>query len=251
MSRQGMIAACGLPALVLLSAVGCQSQQSVASNPFLSNDRVPPPGTRTPAPGTAEPYYPNDQLPAAPVQSAAPAAPPQTFAAAPVTSAPAPSGGEGPIAVPTDDQTLRPAPAPAASMIATAPAQRPAPQASQSPPFSEAPQPTELAWAGGAPPRQIDPAAVQNAQPVAPATYMASTTPRVRLPGYSASASAAPQAAAPVTGRVQITELPPRPQEVATAPAGGQVASDGFQPRGTAVRKPLTPVSPGSASGVF
>ncbi len=38
--------------------VGCQNNSSVPiSNPFLGPDRVPPPATRGPTPGTAQPYY--------------------------------------------------------------------------------------------------------------------------------------------------------------------------------------------------
>ncbi len=48
-------------ALCLL--VGCQNQAIPLSNPFMSPDRVPPPATRTLLPGTAQPYYPGDQVP--------------------------------------------------------------------------------------------------------------------------------------------------------------------------------------------
>lgn len=48
----------------LVGVVGCQNQQTALTNPFLAPDRVPPPATRTLLPGTAQPYYPGDPLPA-------------------------------------------------------------------------------------------------------------------------------------------------------------------------------------------
>lgn len=45
---------------------GCSNQPSHFSNPLYSADRVPPPSTRTIAPGTAQPYYSGDPLPAMP-----------------------------------------------------------------------------------------------------------------------------------------------------------------------------------------
>lgn len=53
--------------------VGCNNQQMAASNPFMSPDRVPPPATRTIAPGQAAPYYPGDPMPSA--QAVPPGAP--------------------------------------------------------------------------------------------------------------------------------------------------------------------------------
>ena len=47
-----------------LCLAGCSNQQMSASNPFMSPDRVPPPATRTIAPGTGRPYYPGDPIPA-------------------------------------------------------------------------------------------------------------------------------------------------------------------------------------------
>jgi hypothetical protein len=44
--------------LIVSAAIGCRSQSTPLANPFLAPDRVPPPATRTLAPGTAEPYYP-------------------------------------------------------------------------------------------------------------------------------------------------------------------------------------------------
>ena len=126
---------------------GCRSQSTPLTNPFASADRVPPPATRTLAPGTAQPYYPGDPgmatapaaLPgAAPATTFAPAstaipsvtAPPQTqplqsapvtppggwnqpaanpYGAPPATSyTPAPTGTENSVVrINPDDQSMR------------------------------------------------------------------------------------------------------------------------------------------------
>lgn len=55
---------------VLLSMshfVGCRSQSTAMTNPFLAPDRVPPPSTRTLLPGTAQPYYSGGPAPNTPV----------------------------------------------------------------------------------------------------------------------------------------------------------------------------------------
>lgn len=65
---------------VVLGFAGCSNQQMSASNPFMAPDRVPPPATRTLAPGTAAPYYPGDPVPAA--QNAVPGQPTLAQAAA-------------------------------------------------------------------------------------------------------------------------------------------------------------------------
>ena len=49
--------------LAISLLVGCQNQSVPVTNPFMSADRVPPPSTRTPAPGMAQPYYPGDPVP--------------------------------------------------------------------------------------------------------------------------------------------------------------------------------------------
>ncbi len=45
--------------------VGCSGSQTTIPNPFNMADRVPPPIARTPAPGTAQPYYPGNTNPGA------------------------------------------------------------------------------------------------------------------------------------------------------------------------------------------
>lgn len=50
----------------LLALVGCRTQTTAMTNPFLAPDKVPPPATRTLLPGTAQPYYPGDPVPNSP-----------------------------------------------------------------------------------------------------------------------------------------------------------------------------------------
>jgi len=52
--------------VIVCVAIGCRGQSSSLTNPFLAPDRVPPPGTRTLQPGTAQPYYPGDPMPTTP-----------------------------------------------------------------------------------------------------------------------------------------------------------------------------------------
>ncbi|MEX2169364.1 MAG: hypothetical protein WD851_08635 [Pirellulales bacterium] len=67
---------------VLLCA-GCQNQPSHFANPLYSADRVPPPATRSLAPGSAAPYYSGDPLPVLPAGSPLP--PPGHSSSASVT----------------------------------------------------------------------------------------------------------------------------------------------------------------------
>lgn len=120
--------------------VGCNNQQMAASNPFMSPDRVPPPATRTIAPGQAAPYYPGDPMPSAqavppgtPAVAQAPpitpigttmpspvaaqqiaaqptaAAPTALAAMSPATATPQPLAfsNERNVAIPTDNEQLR------------------------------------------------------------------------------------------------------------------------------------------------
>src|SRR3972149_3382077 len=134
-------AAFALRVFVLTCLAGCSNQQMSASNPFMAPDRVPPPATRTIAPGTAAPYYPGDPLPAA---QHAPSAPPALVQAQPMAvptprAAPLPLEftNERVVAIPSDDQKLRvalpspppvpqaPLQLPAAPQVAAAPAPAP------------------------------------------------------------------------------------------------------------------------------
>jgi len=54
--------------LITIFALGCRGQSPTIANPFLGADRVPPPATQMPAPGTAQPYYPGDVMPGNPNQ---------------------------------------------------------------------------------------------------------------------------------------------------------------------------------------
>jgi hypothetical protein len=114
---------CTMMIVCLLS--GCHNQTMPVTNPFMSQSRVPPPSTRTPMPGTAQPYYPGDPAPT--LQPTAPTSPPGGWntspQSSPISSAPSdnwfngveqaaaditlgPAGGES-MQVPTDNQSLR------------------------------------------------------------------------------------------------------------------------------------------------
>ena len=136
--------------------VGCQTQAVPVANPFVGPSVVPPPATRTPAPGTAAPYYPGDTLPGTAPPVAPPAVAPQpspytsppTYQPAPAAAPPAttpggwgtypptsqtPLHGVQPVSaniemgaadsvqVPTDNQSLRFAPVQPAAAEPTVP----------------------------------------------------------------------------------------------------------------------------------
>ncbi len=63
---------CLLCTLAVGLLVGCRTQSTAMTNPFLAPNRVPPPATRTLLPGTAQPYYPGDPVPTTPVIGAPP-----------------------------------------------------------------------------------------------------------------------------------------------------------------------------------
>ena len=128
--------------------LGCRSQALPVSNPFMAPAVVPPPATRTPAPGTAAPYYPGDPLPGlSPASAPAPVGPPTTYppAAAPPSGwgtppvsdiTPTPGGIQqaganialGPteaVQVPADDAALRFGPVQQSAAITPTPPQPP------------------------------------------------------------------------------------------------------------------------------
>lgn len=130
---------CAIAVMVTLAgASGCHNQQALGlTNPFLAPDRVPPPSTRVIAPGTAQPYYPGDQLPVmqsgvAPTNAAANLAntgPTTTAPSEPATPFTKPNlnftaSNEPAVGVPTDNDELRfalptpPAPAPPTALAA-------------------------------------------------------------------------------------------------------------------------------------
>ena len=83
--------------LFAVPSIGCRSQNTAMTNPFLAPDRVPPPATRTQLPGTAQPYYPGDPVPNSPAINPPPAGyspdvTPQPGYQAPSTYAPQPAG---------------------------------------------------------------------------------------------------------------------------------------------------------------
>lgn len=83
--RQIVFAACFCYALFLTA--GCSNQSSHFANPFYAPDRVPPPSTRTLAPGSAQPYYSGDPLP--PLQSGSqPATAQQVSSTPPISASP-------------------------------------------------------------------------------------------------------------------------------------------------------------------
>lgn len=131
--------------LVTVAIAGCRGQQTAMTNPFLSPDRVPPPATRMVPPGTAEPYYPGDQL-SAPQSATEPTAPVDSFVeveSAPSNQSPAATflaGDDAPIAIPGDNDDLRfalPTPPPVAEVTPPAPA--PTVVAAQGPSYSQPP----------------------------------------------------------------------------------------------------------------
>lgn len=112
----------------VLALAGCRSSSTPLTNPFLTPDRVPPPSTQLLTPGTAQPYYPGDSIPAtaplaAPAQTFVPApgavpnaAPPvNAYPGTPVTPTIQPgAGGVYPpqasgdaVGIPADDQAMR------------------------------------------------------------------------------------------------------------------------------------------------
>jgi hypothetical protein len=179
--------------------VGCTNQQMSASNPFMGPDRVPPPATRTIAPGTAAPYYPGGPVPAAqiappapPVAQAQAVVPPATVAmAAPPAATPTPLEftNDRSVAIPADNQNLRFAlpspppvnqvapqqtqPQPVLQLAAAAPASAVVPVAFNQPVANQSPvpMPTPSADASSRGPWR-SPQVQQSPSPVMQAQYM-------------------------------------------------------------------------------
>ena len=114
-------------AMLLATAVGCKNSPTQFTSPFLA-DRVPPPGSRIPTTGTAQPYYQGGAVSPLPVTN--PTAAPATMQAFPQTTQPlgalqpsnditplpadggfvataSPSGEEVAVAIPSDEGTMR------------------------------------------------------------------------------------------------------------------------------------------------
>jgi Meckel syndrome type 1 protein len=198
--------------------VGCTNQQMSASNPFIAPDRVPPPATRTIAPGTAAPYYPGNPVPAAQI---APPAPPVAEAqavapladvaavapAAPPATAPKPLefANERSVAIPTDNQDLR------FALPAPPPVNQPA-----------AP-PAEQVAAAAAPASAVVPAAfnqpVANQSPVPPPTPTASSSGPWRSPQVPPSSSSSPgNYSSPVMQAQYVQPQPAQPTMLVAQP---------------------------------
>ncbi len=170
-SKQFSLALGRAMVLALMGAttlVGCRSsQQTSMSNPFLSADRVPAPGSRIPAPGAAQPYY---QGQAAPGMQAVPQAQPmQPLGALP------PSDDITPI--PADGSLVNAAQPPTAALAASDSAVRIPSDESEmrftAPPLQPAAQPTPQPVVATQPVSTPQPVAVAaNPTPVA-------TTPTV------------------------------------------------------------------------
>jgi hypothetical protein len=188
--------------------VGCtQKQLAGVPNPFLAPDQVPPPSTRTIAPGTAQPYYPGDPLPV--MQSAAPGAAPPAVASVAPASVPSPNVAAAPmgepqkiafsnepsVAVPSDESPLRfELPAPPEPKTAPLAATAPQPIAPSGPTVSNPTSPSAVV------------PAMYNAQPngsrptTAAVPAAAATDPVASGPWRSPQiVSAAPPAYAPAT----------------------------------------------------
>lgn len=203
--------------------VGCNNQQMAASNPFMSPDRVPPPATRTIAPGQAAPYYPGDPMPAAQaVPSGTPAVAqtppitpigttmpspvtvqqvaPQQIAAQPATAVPTAStpttatpqplafSNERNVAIPTDNEQLRFAVPPPPQTVQPQPQQLAAQPIQPMPSAATNPMPA----AAPAPAEQVVPAAFNQPVP-APTTNPDSNGPW-RSPQIAANNSQVAQA---------------------------------------------------------
>jgi hypothetical protein len=224
--------------------VGCTNQQMSASNPFLGPDRVPPPATRTIAPGTAAPYYPGSPVPAAQI---APPAPP--IAQAPAAAGPAavavaatpvaatqPNSpaftNEPTVAIPADNQALRFAlPAPPVNQVAQQPTQ-PQPVAPVVAPAS--------AVIPAAYNQPIQPSA--NQQPVPPPTPMADT-------GSSGPwrSPQVPQSSSPVMQAQYVQPQPAQPTMLAAQQPVVQPPAVAAAPMPVELR-PASTVSPQVAS---
>lgn len=228
----------------VLALAGCRSNSPPLSNPFLTPDRVPPPSTQLLTPGSAQPYYPGDSIPAtaplatpttptpAPTFVPAPnAAPPvNAYPGSPVTPTTTPGyGGVYPpqangdaVGIPGDDQAMR---------FASA---------------SLTPEPSTAAAASTATP--LNPAAstfrtpIQSMLPVA--QPLASSFPR-NAGGQTSVQSAAFGAPAQTP---QIREVTPAEYQAPAAAAGAAgvsaASSDGFRPQSNEPRTESTIAAP-------
>jgi hypothetical protein len=239
-----------LRVVVVLALAGCSNQQRTSANPFMQPDRVPPPATRTIAPGTAQPYYPGDPVPAA--QAAAPAAaavaqmpaPPAvnvpaaavapasvtTPAAAAAAPQPLSFSNERTVSIPTDSEDLRFA----------VPEQQAAPMEMAAAPVAASPAAKQFA------------AAPQSAVMPAAYTQMASQPAPAAAPVPAASENTdgnpwrSPQIAGANTGVMQVQYVQPQSMQptVLAAQPSAAAPSVATQPMPVELRPVAAPTSP-------
>jgi hypothetical protein len=244
--------------LLAIIVGGCRNQSTALSNPFMAPDRVPPPSTRAIPPGTAQPYYPGDPLPA--TQSSAPPAAPAPVVAQQSPANPAlAKSAESPVSVPSDNGQLRyplPQPQPVA----------PAPQPSVA--AAPLPPPPSIAVTPALAAPSVAPPATPNVpSPITQASYTetsASSTPAIqppidlahgpwRQPQIPQSSTApviaqiAPPALTPPSGAAQQVAGPSMPVSIRAVPSTVPSVVTSEPPRirfPSAITSPA-PVSPG------
>ena len=162
--------------LVVLCLVGCSRNQQPLPNPFANADRVPPPMTRAPGPGAAQPYYSTTPSPSLPANT------PYTPAGTPLGAnnqsnpqqlAAATSPGD-PVSIPSDGSSLRFGSASRSVALAT-----PSAGSMSSGRLAEQ-RPTANGWISGSAP-------VRNTISAPAETAVAQT--RVRIPGGQGASS--------------------------------------------------------------
>lgn len=234
-----------------LCAAGCKNQNTgQINNPFMAADRVPPPSTRVLAPGTAQPYYPGDQLPGAGPLGA------------PVIGTPVPTSGYPASGYP-GGATLPGAVGPAATPPLTTPpggwgAATYAPQSSVNPldavRVPDDVQALRFAQSAGIPPSSLAADAVGTSATLgagmaglqAPAQAMAPWANQ--LPGLpNSSTVAAGPATSRLAGAREVTPaeyVSPGSNPPNSAPAGA--SQDGFRPQGAVRQASLDQATPGA-----
>ncbi len=223
---------CLLCTLALVLLVGCRSQSTAMTNPFLAPNRVPPPATRTLLPGTAQPYYPGDPIPNSPAIAAPPAgfAPGTTlqpgFQPTMPTYAPQPAG-----VVPPRGWNTAPQPIPRGSSSRNVLPSNIQPASAVMPMTVESDQ-QSLRFGQLAPPPQ-QPAPIQSVSQV-PNQFASFQTPLPQQPSVQQSAPIAE----PREVRIRAISSNYQLSNDGTTVVGSQ-SSDGFRPQGSSrVRKP-------------
>jgi hypothetical protein len=204
--------------MVICAALGCRSQSTPLTNPFLAPDRVPPPATGTLAPGTAQPYYaPGTPPGTAPFNTA----PPATFSPASTPVTPHPTYTAPPSSAPLQTAPVTPpggwGQTPAANPYGVQPTSGLMPAADNSP-VRIAPDNFNVRFDGATPANTFAQTAA-NQQLVAQAPYV-----------Y----------APPTVGPQNLNNMQPA-QFAATSVPG--TASDGFRPQGSGVRTDTPAIS--------